>query len=248
MTRLDDAKPDFSAGESVPDVTTRGEPEADVVFSPLPAAAGVEKNYTRWQKSFLAYLYRERALTLYRCKKLKMVSRPGESEGGFRAKMAHALHQKRDAELAKLRSRYAPKLQKIEERVHKASVRVARESDQYSAQKTQMAISIGETLLGALFGRKLGSRTNVGRASRTARSATRASREREDVARAKKALKEVKRKLRRLEEELAAKTSALRADVDPAHFDLEEVPLRFRKSDTTLGRFALAWCTEEENA
>jgi len=181
------------------EVTTREEPENDAAFAPLPDAAGVDKNYTRWQKSFLTYLYREHALTLYRCKKLKTVSRAGESEGEFRVRMVHALHQKRDAGLAKLRSRYAPKLKKIEERVRKADVRVARESDQYSAQKTQMVIAIGETLLGALFARKLGSRTNVGRASRTARSATRASREREDVARAEKALKEEKRKLRELD-------------------------------------------------
>ena len=81
---------------------------------------------------------------------------------------------------------------KLQERVEKAGVRVARESDQYASQRTQTVISVGETLLGALFGRKLGSRTNVGRASRTARSASRASREREDVARAQNVLDELR--------------------------------------------------------
>ena len=246
LTPLHRAKPDWSGGASLPDVTTRAAPDDDAAFTPLPDAAGVNKNYPRWQKSFLAYLYREHALTLYRCKKLKMVSRAGESEGEFRARVVHALHQKRDAGLAKLKSRYAPKLKRLEERVRKAGARVARESDQYSAQKTQTVIAIGETLLGALFGRKLGSRTNVGRASRTARSATRASREREDVARAEKMLREEKRKLRELEEAFAAKASALRADVDAAHCELDEVLLRFRKSDTTVGRFALAWRAQDQ--
>lgn len=245
LTPLDEAKPDWSAGASLPDVATRADPDHDAAFTSLPDAAGVDRNYTRWQKSFLAYLYREHALTLYRCKKLKTVSRAGESEGEFRARMVHALHQKRDAGLAKLKGRYAPKLQKLEERVQKAVARVARESDQYTAQKTQTVIGIGETLLGALFGRKLGSRTNVGRASRTARSASRASREREDVARAEKTLLEEKRKLRELEEEFAAKANVLRDDVDAAHHEIDEVPLRFRKSDTTVGRFALAWRAED---
>jgi len=58
LTPLDDAKPDWSAGASLAEVTTREEPENDAAFAPLPDAAGVDKNYTRWQKSFLTYLYR----------------------------------------------------------------------------------------------------------------------------------------------------------------------------------------------
>ncbi len=241
LTPLASGGPDWPSGEELPTVVVGEEPSPGASFAVLPKTAGLEKNYVRWQKSCLARLYREHALTLFRCKKLKMSSRAGESEGEFRVRLTHALHQKRDEELSKLRNRYGARLQKLEERVEKAGLRVARESDQYSAQKTHTAISIGETLVGALFGRKLGSLTNVGRASRTARSATRASREREDVARAEKAFKVEKRKLRELESELAAKTSELRSAVDNSLLDVDEVPLRFRKSDTTVGRFALAW-------
>jgi hypothetical protein len=186
-------------------------------------------------------------LTLYRSKKLKMISRAGESEGEFRARLLHALHQKRDEELEKLRRAYAPKLKRLEERGESARVRLDRESDQYGAQKMQAVISVGETLLGALFGRKLGSRTNVGRATRTARSATRASREREDVARAEEALDAEQQALRELEAELVDKTSSLRLDVDASHLDVDEVTLRFRKSDTTVERFALAWRTVSQS-
>lgn len=241
LTPLDDAKPDWALGESVETLSMVATPEEGATFAPLPDAARTAASYGRWQRTYLAYLYREHPLTLYRCKRLKMISRAGESEGEFRARLVHALHQKRDEELEKLRSRYAPKLEKLEARVEKAGVRLDREADQYSAQKTQTVISVGETLLGALFGRKIGSRTNVGRATRTARSATRASREREDVARAEKALKDEKEKLRELEAELAEKTAALRDAVDVSQLEVDEVPLRFRKSDTTVGRFALAW-------
>ena len=137
--------------------------------------------------------------------------------------------------------RFAPKLVRLEERVRKAEARLGRESSQYDASKMESAISFGSTLLGALFGRKLGSRTNVGRASSAARSMGRASREREDVARARSELAAQKRNLLELESDLADKTQALQEDVGADHFEVEEVDLRFRKSDTSVQRFTLAW-------
>lgn len=241
LTPLDSDTPDWELGEDLATVAIEAEPRPGAEFVPLPKAAEHTRSYVRWQKSFLTFLYRERPLILHRCKRLKMMSRVGESEGEFRARVVHVLHQKRDEELSKLKNRYATKLKKLEERIAKASARLSRESGEYNAQKTHTVIAIGETLVGALFGRKLGSVTNVGRASRTARSATRAARQREDVERAEKTLQDEKRKLRELEAELEAKTKTLREEVDPSRFEVEAVRLRFRKSDTTVSRFALAW-------
>jgi ElaB/YqjD/DUF883 family membrane-anchored ribosome-binding protein len=247
LTPLAGEAPEWSDGEALPSVTCVQEPNAASAFALLPKTAESDKTYVRWQKSCLAHLYRERTLVVYRCKKLEMCSQPGETEGQFRGRLTHALHQKRDEELSKLRARYGDKLKKLQERVEKAGVRVARETDQYSATKRHTVISIGETLVGALFGRKLGSLTNVGRASRTARSASRASQERDDVARAEKALNEAKEKLRELESDLATRTSGLRSTVDASQLAVDEVPVRFRKSDTTVARFALAWRALEDD-
>ncbi len=172
---------------------------------------------------------------------LKMYSRPGESEASFRGRLTHALHEKRDAALEKLRTRYQPKLEKLQLSLERAQEKLDREASQYSSQKAQTAISIGETLLGALFGRKKVSVGNIGKATRTARHASRASRERGDVKRAREQLQETKKKLGDLEAELRTKTDALRAEVDASGIELSEHALRLRKSDTTLERFALAW-------
>ena len=80
--------------------------------------------------------------------------------------------------MKKLRKKYQPKLARLTDRIRRAEQRFQREQEQYSQLKTQTAISIGSTILGALFGRKLTSASGVGRATTAMRGAGRATRER----------------------------------------------------------------------
>ncbi|MGI8877143.1 MAG: ATP-binding protein, partial [Candidatus Limnocylindria bacterium] len=76
--------------------------------------------------------------------------------------------------------------------------------------KVQTAVSIGATVLGALFGRKLGTGT-VGRGTTAARGAARAMDQQQDVQRAKEDLAAAEQDLTRLEEELRAEIATLTA-------------------------------------
>jgi hypothetical protein len=199
------------------------------------------KSYDRWRKSFSAYLYRNHRLILWKSPELKTLSRPGETEAEFRVRISQLLHEHRDLELEKLRKRFTPKLAGITDKIEKAEARVHREKSQYDHQKMQTAISFGSTLLGALFGRKLGSSRNVGRATTAARTASRAAREREDIARAKKEVGRLKERFTRLEQELEEKTESLRVLPSPGDLNLEEVSIRPRKSDIAVTEMALVW-------
>ncbi|HVH19247.1 MAG TPA: ATP-binding protein, partial [Myxococcota bacterium] len=95
------------------------------------------------------------------------------------------------------------------------------------------------TLVGALFGRKLGSATNVGRATTAARGVSRAARERGDIARAEERSEDLRAELVALEAELARDTASLDAGGgDPAVTRLEIAP---RKSDLDVERVSLVW-------
>jgi len=72
----------------------------------------------------------------------------------------------------------------------------------------QTAVSIGATVLGALFGRKLGTGT-VGRGTTAARGAARAMEQQQDVERAKEDLEAAEQQLARLEEELQAEIATV---------------------------------------
>jgi polyribonucleotide nucleotidyltransferase len=116
-----------------------------------------------------------------------------------------------------------------------------RERAQYGHQRTQTAISFGATVLGTLFGRKLGGATSVGRATTTARAASRTARERGDIARAEAQVDEKRQALAALDAEFEEALGALEAPRDPADFEVTEVRIPARKSDVTVERLALAW-------
>ncbi len=210
-------------------------------WAPLPAPALRKTSYTRWGKMLKSHLYKEHALTLWKSKDPKALSRPGESEGDFRVRLRQRLHEERDLALEKLRKRYAPKLKRLADRIRRAEVKVDREQDQLKQQKMQTAISVGATVLGALFGRKLGSVGNVGRATTAARGAGRAAREREDVERARGDLESLRADLAALEKEFEDALEDVRAGAVAEEPEYSAHPIRPRKSDLAVEGLTLVW-------
>jgi hypothetical protein len=225
--------------EGAPDLD--GEPEESAEFASLPAEAARPASYVRWSKMLRTHLYRSCPLLVWRSSDPRAMSRPGASEGEFRAQLRQMLHEKRDLEIEKLRKRYAPKLAHLGDRIRRAEQRVERERSQYQQQKMHTAVSVGATVLGALFGRKLGSVGNIGRATTAARGASRAARERGDVARALEDTEALQQQLRELESELETRLEALREQADDSKVVCEELPIRPRKSDLSVERVALVW-------
>jgi hypothetical protein len=215
-------------------------PEPGARFAALAPAAAQPASYRRFAAQLEAHLFQSAPLRLLHCAELGAWSQPGESEGAFRAQLRQLLHERRDRELEKLRQRYAPKLARLEERIRGAQGRVEREQSQYEQQKVQTAVSIGATLLGALFGRKLAS-AGVGRATTAARGVGRAARERGDVARAQEGVEDLERELAALEGELEQALAALRAEAEAAAPAVEEMALAPRKGDLALESLRLAW-------
>jgi hypothetical protein len=217
------------------------EPEQDAHFADLPPQAAHPAAYVRWSKMLKSHLYKEHPLSLWSCRELKAISKVGESEGDFSVRLRQQLHERRDLDVAKLRKRFGPRLARLKERIRVGEERVAREESQYGQQKLQTAVSLGATVLGALFGRKLGSVGNVGRAATTARGAGRAARERGDVARAQAKVEGLRQQLAELEQEFEDAVEKLHSDVDDAALTREELAVRPRKTDLSIDRIALVW-------
>jgi len=222
-------------------LTLKAEPDPAGSFVPVPPPALEAGNYARWQKQLGSHLYRTRTLSLWKCAVPKLISRPGESEGEFRARVVQASREKRDLAKAILEKKYRPKLERIQERIRRAQVRVEREKGQYDQQKLQTAVSLGATVLGALFGRKAASVGTVGRAATTLKGAGRTARERADIAQVAEQVRVETRRLADLEEEFREELASLESLVDPAGLDLEAVRVRPRKADITDSNVTLVW-------
>lgn len=219
-------------------------PEPNIGFAALPAPLARAANYARWSKSLKDYLYREQSLTIWSASDLDAHSEPGETEGDFRVRLRHLAKENRDRAVEKLRQQYAPKFRTIDEQMRRAQERVDKEKAEFRSSQLDAAISFGTSILGAVFGRKLGSRTNVGSAGSAIRSASRSMRQKGDVGRAEETVESVAQRKADLEAELQEKVNALEATINADDCRLEEVEIRPRKTDVAVERLSLIWIPE----
>ena len=230
-----------TAVETTASLVFEDDPDPDATFASLPSAASNAKSYATWAKRLPGHLYRTRPLRLWRCRKPKLTGQVGETEGDFKVRLREALRAERDLAVEKLRRRYAPKLARMEERIRSAEQRVDVERSQYSQKKSQAAISLGATVVGALFGRKLGSLGNLGRATTTMRGAGRAVRERGDIARAKERVSGLRQQLADLEAQFETDLARLHSGGNLEGVHIKALNLTCRKTDIDIAPLALVW-------
>jgi hypothetical protein len=217
-------------------------PVEGAAFAPLPPAGLRAKSYAGFAKALEDWLYRTRSLAGHASPALGEVSRPGESEGDFRVRLAQKMRERRDAEVEALRRRFRPKLVAAEDRVRAAQARLEREKAQATQAKLSSGISFGAAILGAIFGgRRVGSAGNVGRAGTAARGMGRAAQQAQDVGRAEEGLDVLVKRRDDLQREIEAEVARLEATTDPQGLVLEPVEVAPRKGDLTVGAVSLVW-------
>src|SRR5690606_19552490 len=124
-----------------------------------------------------------------------------------------------------------------------AEERIQRERAQLSDRRMDAAVSIGTSLLGALFGRKRISATNIGRVGTAARRAGRIGREQDDVARAQASREAIEQKRADLERALESDIQTIQRELDAATIEIEEVQVAPRKSDIDVTEVGVIWVT-----
>ena len=233
--------PDWDAAEicNADAIQLLDAPAADATFADVAGSAIAAKAFAQHGKSLADHVYRTSSLSILRCPDLKLTSAPGGSESEFRARLALAVREKRDAAVDALRRKYASKLDTIEDRARKAEQKLVREKEQSSQQTMSSALSVGGSLLGALFGGRRGSA--FGKASSAARSVGRIGKERTDVAHAAADLTALQQQHAALEAELADEIAALESKFDAGAIAVEQSEIKARKSDTEVTDLALVW-------
>ena len=243
LAPLTDGNPNWTAAEVLSDVKPQlsNSPPANASFAALPASASRAESYKSWSKQLESHVYSAAGLDLLRAPAVNATSVPGGSEAEFRARLALAVREKRDAAGEALRRKYGPKLASLQDQVRRAEDRVAREQAQLSQRKMDTAISIGTSILGAFLGRKAMSATNAGRLGSAARGAGRIGRESEDVTRANESLEVIKQRHADLEREFNDESAELQRLYDPATVAVERVTIKPRKSDIDVTLMGLLW-------
>ncbi len=215
-------------------------PVEEAEFGAAPAAASNPKSYARWSKMLATHLYKEHPLVVLHCKELRAYSKPGESEGAFRGRLAHLRREVRDRERTRLETRYKPKLARLEDRKRRYEARVEREEAQYANRRTETLISWGTTLLGAVLGRRMGGLSTARRASSAAKGVSRTMREHADIGRAEAEVDAVEEQIAELDREFREALDDLAA-AHEVEAELEEIAIRPRKADLSVERLRFVW-------
>jgi len=182
-------------------------PAPSAQFAALAPAASQAKSYAGWRSDFSGWLFRNATLD-----------------------MRQASREQRDALVARIRAEYAPKVQKLEERIRNQQQVVEREQGQARSAQLQTVISVGATVLSSLLGRKRISATSLGRATTAARGVGRSIDQQQDVGRAKADVGAAQADLSALNQELELKLGSL-----------DNIAVRPTKSNIAVQILALAW-------
>ena len=207
---------------------------AGASYAPLPAGL-TAKAVARLDEGLAAWLHRSGGLTVLAAASLKLVAGPGETEAAFRARVAIAEREARDAAVDKLRAKYRARLEALDNKEATAERRVERERAQANASTADSAISVGASVLGAIFGSRRGA---LSKAATAARRAARTAEQHGDVARAREAATEVHARRAALEADIAAEVAEVNAAVLAR---IEPLEVGVRKADTAVTRVALLW-------
>lgn len=184
-------------------------PHGGQLFAPLAEAATRSAAHQAWLNDARTKL--GEALDVEVLRSGTTTGAPFESASDFRARLEQAAREERDAAVRKLREKFAARSSAAARKVAQTREAVEREKSQARSAQMQTAISVGTTLLGALFGRKGSGLGHISRAGTAARGATRAMKQTSDVGTAQERLAAAEKAAAELEAELEAEIAALPA-------------------------------------
>jgi hypothetical protein len=216
-------------------------PASGAAFAPLLAAMEKAASYRTWGGGFSEWAFRTQNMEVLNSPAYRLTSNPGESEQDFRNRLQEVAAAKQQEAIGQLQRRYSAQKATYEERVAKAEQIKDKEAEQSRGRKMQTAISLGATVLGAIFGRRTFGTSTLGRATTTMRDVGRSIDESGDVKRADQAVEAAKQKLAELDAQQQAEIDALKAKMDPDSEPLERVLVRPRKGDIAVDALGLVW-------
>lgn len=211
--------------------------EAGDGFEFEPLAKGVDDRLLReWQRGVCDWLYRKRTIRVYHCKQLKRFSRPGEKERQARLSWAQELREERDRVKHELLEKYDRSRASMQDKIRKAHQRLEREQAEYEKHRWNTVLNFGQTIVGALTGNRITSRTAT-----TGRSWAKAARQRTDVNHATDSIEAFEAEVAELEQRFLAERERLNERFRPDALELEAIDIACRKQEIELKRMAFAW-------
>lgn len=221
----------------------------DLEMSPMDSASFADlepelakaKNYRAWEKLFKRWLRSNATISLYKSAELKEISKSGETERDFRIRLQQIASEDRDAQVEKLRKRYATKTTTLENRLQRAEQKIEREAEQSKQKKLDTVVAVGSAILGAFLGRKRLSISSTSKVGTAVKTAGRMRKEAADVEHAKETATAVRQQIEELNTEFEQEVAKLQQNYDAQMEDLDEITIKPKSTDIHIHFVGLAW-------
>ncbi len=214
-----------------------GEPVPGVAFEILPPALEAKGTYRDLERDLKDTLFAAEQITLYHNPGLKEYSKVGESRDDFAKRLNALAEDAADQEVAGLRDKYLKRRRRIEDRIERETIDVARAEADVRSRKQETLVSVGESLLGMFLGGRKSSRV----LSRTTRQQRMTGSARSRLQKEEAQLRSATEELDRLEEDLGREIDAVREEQESLAAEIKEFPVALERDDVRVEEVALVW-------
>lgn len=215
-------------------------PQPGSEFAKLPSGLQQEKNYSNFKKSFELFLYQNYAYLVFEAPSLNMISKEGESENDFRARLSLILREKRDEMSRKIKENYDKKIMTVTNKLKSAQSKATQKQQKAIWTKLEAFLSFFSTLLAAFIGRGI-TKGTVSQAGTSIRKASKIGKDSEDVTEAEASCETYQKELDTLHRQMQEEMNQIPFSIDPAQLKIESRKIPPRKNDISIDNIALVW-------
>ena len=215
--------------------TLERQPFARAFYAELPESLRQSSGFTALRDGLVDWIYYNAALTVYYNPVLKMYSSVNEDRQSFIARLQAVAREQRDQEIDAVASRYNDRLERLEERAQRKSMRLESERDELEARKREELLTAGESLWQLMKGRAYYT------LSRTARTRRYTNQSEDQVSILQRDLLEIADQLEATEREMERALQEVQDKWTNAIRQIEEIRITPYKKDIDVALFGIGW-------
>ena len=214
---------------------------AGAVFVLPSAPVNTKAYFNDVEASVKDYLFRSRHTTIYGNKSMKLYSRPGESQADFTARCNAAADAGADRDTDQIRQKLQLKIDRINEGIAADRQRAQQLEEEAAASRRNEAVSIGGSVLGAIFGGRKSARSISAAANRAATGRARSQKADNRMEQALARIDEKMANIDDLQHQLADEITDIVAHWSGLAADVVTLEIPLEKSDIGIEQVALVW-------
>ena len=220
-------------------------PDEGVAYADLPGAALKSGTYSSIEKDFVDELFNKESIEVFFSPLIKAYSNPGESEGDFKARMAHAVREVRDKAVDELKAKSMKAVKALETKAIKAMEKVETQKAQANSAKMATFMKVGSSILGALLGGRKSGLASVA-SSTTVTGVSRAWQQSKEADAAEAELERIRAEMADLEAQAEEAVQKVKDQYEPDQLVLEKTRITPLKKNVQPVATGILWLPNEE--